>query len=133
MRRVAWVGALRRFFWRCQGTRDEVQKQMAQTHQHGFLLPYETGCVWHKGIRRCSQNLDYRGIKRVAGRICYVPLQRGQLDAPIPSQWHITNSKSTASSTKFGNRPTRSGNTKISHSNHHHMVVRGGNRTEKTI
>jgi len=45
----------------------------------------------------------------------------------------ITNSKSTASSTKFGNRPTRSGNTKISHSNHHHMVVRGGNRTEKTI
>jgi len=44
-----------------------------------------------------------------------------------------TDSKSTASSTKFGNRPTRSGDTKISHSNHHHMVVRGGNRTEKTI
>jgi len=29
--------------------------------------------------------------------------------------------------TKFGNRPTRSGNTKISNSNHHHMVVQGGN------
>jgi len=34
----------------------------------------------------------------------------------------VTNSKSTASSTKFGNRPTRSGNTKIFHSNHHCMV-----------